>query len=235
MPHDRTGASTSRSGASARVDTSKRTWSLPLPGAAVRHRVGTVLAGRGHQVLDDHRPRQRRDQRVAALVERVGLEHRHAVVAGELVAGVDHDGLDRAGAQRPLAHDVPVVARLADVDGQGDDLDAHVVDHPAHGHRRVEAAAVGQHHSLRHWSASFSLLGDRGGQRPASSARVVGHGRTARCPRPRPRRGCRRRRPCRARRAGRTGRAPRRPRGPTREGCAARPGWPSGPPRPPTR
>ncbi len=30
-PHTRTGASTSRSGASARTDTSKRTWSLPLP------------------------------------------------------------------------------------------------------------------------------------------------------------------------------------------------------------
>src|ERR671922_310711 len=31
MPHERTGAITSRSGASARVETSKRTWSLPLP------------------------------------------------------------------------------------------------------------------------------------------------------------------------------------------------------------
>ena len=31
MPQVRTGAITSRSGASARVDTSKRTWSLPLP------------------------------------------------------------------------------------------------------------------------------------------------------------------------------------------------------------
>jgi hypothetical protein len=31
MPQLRTGAITSRSGASARVETSKRTWSLPLP------------------------------------------------------------------------------------------------------------------------------------------------------------------------------------------------------------
>jgi hypothetical protein len=30
-PHTRTGASTSRSGASTRDDTSNRTWSLPLP------------------------------------------------------------------------------------------------------------------------------------------------------------------------------------------------------------
>ena len=30
-PQPRTGATTSRSGASARVDTSKRTWPLPLP------------------------------------------------------------------------------------------------------------------------------------------------------------------------------------------------------------
>ena len=31
IEHERTGAITSRSGASARVDTSKRTWSLPFP------------------------------------------------------------------------------------------------------------------------------------------------------------------------------------------------------------
>src|SRR5207248_8014438 len=31
IPHERTGAIVSRSGASARVDTSKRTWSLPFP------------------------------------------------------------------------------------------------------------------------------------------------------------------------------------------------------------
>jgi hypothetical protein len=123
---------------------------VALAGTAVGDGVRRVLAGGRHQVLDDHRPGQRRDQRVAPLVQRVGLEHRDAVIAGELLAGVDHDGVDRAGAQGALAEDVPVVARLADVDRQGDHLDAHVVGHPPDGHRRVEAAAVGQDHSLRH-------------------------------------------------------------------------------------
>ena len=42
---------------------------------------------------------------------------------GELLAAVDDDRLDRAGGQRPLA-DRLAVAALADVGGQGDDLDA---------------------------------------------------------------------------------------------------------------
>ena len=49
---------------------------VALAGAAVGDRVGAVGPRRGHEVLHDHRPRQRRHQRVAALVERVRLRAR---------------------------------------------------------------------------------------------------------------------------------------------------------------
>ena len=118
-------------------------------------------------------PRQRGDERVLALVAGIGLQGRHAELLGHLRAGVDHHGLDRAGGQGPGADGIPVLAaplgRLADVDRDGDHLDALVLDQPAHGHRRIEASAVGQHHSLSHGqslpcSSSFSIssLGDAG-------------------------------------------------------------------------
>ena len=81
---------------------------VALAGAAVGDGVGAVLAGRRDEVLHDDRPRQRRHQRVAALVQRVGLQRGGEEVVGELLAGVDDDRLDRAGGERPLAHGVPV-------------------------------------------------------------------------------------------------------------------------------
>ena len=191
MPHSRTGAMISRSGASARVDTSKRTWSLPLPvqpwatasASWVRAAATRCLTMTGRDSADT--------KRVSPLVHGVGLERGDAEVAGELLPGVDHDGVDGTGGQRPLAHGVEVAA-LADVAGHGDDLGVELLDHPADGHRGVEASAVGEHHSLLH-GEPFGL-------------RVVLTGRPARpvagrawprrsSPRP-PRAWCRRRPPC---------------------------------------
>ena len=101
MPHVAHRGEISRSGASARVDDLEAHLVVALAGAAVGDGVGAVLAGRGDQVLDDHRPRQRRHQRVPALVEGVGPERRAAEVAGELLAAVDDDGLDGAGGRAP--------------------------------------------------------------------------------------------------------------------------------------
>ena len=138
---------------------------VALARAAVGHGGRPVATGLGHQVAHDHRTRQRGDERVLALVARVGLQGGHAELLGHLVAGVDHDGLDRAGGQRPGADGVPVLAaavgRLTDVDGDGDHLDTLVLDQPAHGHRRVETSAVGQYHPLRHvQSSSFPFQCD---------------------------------------------------------------------------
>ena len=154
-PQPRAGAMVSRSGARARVDTSKRTWSLPLPvqpwatasapcwrAAATRC---LTMTGRDSDEISGYLPSY------LALACRAG---RHEV-AGELLPAVDDDRLDRAGGQGPAADGVPVAA-LADVGGHGDHLDAELLDHPAHRHRRVQPAAVGQHHSLRHVSSPLS-------------------------------------------------------------------------------
>ena len=129
---------------------------VALAGAAVGHRVGPVAAGHLDQVAHDDRARQGRHQRVAVLVEGVGPQGRAHEVAGELLAAVDHDGVDGPGGQRPGLQGLPVAA-LADVAGHGDDLDAQLLDHPAHGDGRVEAAAVGQHDSLRHGTPRITV------------------------------------------------------------------------------
>ena len=49
---------------------------VALAGAAVRDGVGAELAGREHEVRGDDRARQRGDERVLALVERVGVDRR---------------------------------------------------------------------------------------------------------------------------------------------------------------
>ena len=87
---------------------------VALAGAAVRDGVGTVAAGHLDQVPDDDRARQRGHQRVAVLVEGVGLEGRRDEVAGELVAAVDHDGVDSPGTQGPGLQSLPVAALTDD-------------------------------------------------------------------------------------------------------------------------
>ena len=98
------------------MPTSKRTWSLPLPVQPWATVVAPNSRAACDQVLDDHRPGQRGHQRVAVHVERVGLQRGQAVVVGELVARVGHDGLDRAAGERALADGLHVLAALPDVD-----------------------------------------------------------------------------------------------------------------------
>src|SRR5690625_1954988 len=121
---------------------------VALAGAAVGHGGGAELAGGAHEVLDDHRAGQRRDHRVAVLVEGVGLEGGHAVLGGVLVAGVGAVGLHGPAVQGTLADDVEVLASLADVDGDGDDLRAGLLADPADGHRGVQPAGVGEDDAL---------------------------------------------------------------------------------------
>ena len=97
---------------------------VALAGAAVRDGVGPMRTRGGHEVLDDERSRQRRDQRVAVHVERVGAYRRADEVAGELLPGIDDDRLDGAAGERALADRFEVLAALPDVDGDGDDLGA---------------------------------------------------------------------------------------------------------------
>ena len=219
------------------VDTSKRTWSLPLPvqpwatASAPKRRAASTrcltMTGRDSDETSGYLPSYR------ALARRAG---RHEV-AGELLAAVDHHRLDRPGGQRPRRARASQSPPWPTSDGHGDHLDAQLLDHPAHGHRRVEAAAVGQDHSLRHGQIVSSLL--VGSLRDVGQAGQVGA--AARPPRRRRRRSATTTmrvsspatvprmsgRPARSRaEADHVGRA--------RAGCAARPGWRRRPPRRPS-
>ena len=108
-------------------------------------------------MLDDQRAGQRGDQRVAVHVEGVGPQGGQAVPVGELVAGVGHGGLDRAAGQGPLADGLQVLAALADVDRDGDDLGAGLLGDPADRDRGVQTAGVRQHDALAHRVSSSSL------------------------------------------------------------------------------
>ena len=127
---------------------------VPLARAAVGHGVGVVAPGLGHQMADDDRPGQGRDQRILPLVLGVGDQRGHAEVLGHLAPGVDHGGLDGPGGQCPLPDGVPVrlvgVRVLAHVDGDGDDLCALVLDEPTDGYGRIQPSAVSQDHSFCH-------------------------------------------------------------------------------------
>ena len=89
---------------------------VALAGAAVATTVAPCLRAAATRCLTIIGPGQRRDQRVAVHVERVGLQRGQAVLVGELVAGVDDLGLDGAAGQGALADDLEVLAALADVD-----------------------------------------------------------------------------------------------------------------------
>ena len=159
---------TLRSGASAPRPTSKRTWSLPLPVQPCETIVPPCLRGRGHQVLDDQRPGQRGHQRVAVHVEGVGAQRRQAEVGGELLAGVDHLGLDGAAVQGPLADDVHVLAALADVDGDRDHLGAGLLGQVRDGDGGVQASGEREDDPLGHGVVLPSTCVFRGGPSAAS-------------------------------------------------------------------
>ena len=72
-------------------------------------------------------PAHRREQRVLVLVERVGLERLGEELLDVLLAHVLDDRLDRADAERLLAHELEVLALLAHVDRERDDVEVVVL------------------------------------------------------------------------------------------------------------
>ena len=110
----------------------------------MRDDAAAVLAGGRDQMLDDQRPADRGHQRVAVHVQRVVQDGGQAVALGELVAGIDDDGLDRAAVQRPLAHHLHVLAALAEVNRHRHDLTAGLLAYPADRHRGVQTAGIRQ-------------------------------------------------------------------------------------------
>ena len=70
------------------------------------------------------------------------------VLARELLARVDDVALERAEAQGLVFDHRVVLAGLAEVDGQADDLGGVLVLDPLQHHARVEAAGVEQQHAV---------------------------------------------------------------------------------------
>ena len=117
---------------------------VALAGAAVGDRVAPGLTRVLDGELRDQRPPERGEQRIARAVDRVRLDRREHVLAGELLAGVDDVALERAELMRLAADHLVVLAGLAEVDRQRDDLGRVLVLDPLQHHARVEPAAVEQ-------------------------------------------------------------------------------------------
>ncbi len=131
---------------------------VALAGAAVGDRVAAGRAGDVDGELGDQRAPERGEQRVAAAVQRVGLDRRQHEVAGELLARVDRVALDGADLARLVLDGLVVLPGLAEVDGQRDHLGLVLVGDPLQHDARIEAAGVQQQHA-----SDLALLGEIGG------------------------------------------------------------------------
>ena len=117
---------------------------VALARAAVHDCLGTSRVRDLRHGLRDHRPRERGDERVLALVQRVRRDRARALLVGELVLAVDEEHL--AGARSLAARDrLLEVELLAHVDEHGDDLveAVRVLLEPGDDAARVETARVG--------------------------------------------------------------------------------------------
>ena len=105
--------------------------------------------------LRDHRPRERRDERVLALVERVRDDRLRALLVGERVLAVDEEDVVGAGGLRARDR-LLEVELLADVDEHGDDLveAVPVLLQPGEDAARVEPARVGDDGGAAHAAPS---------------------------------------------------------------------------------
>ena len=127
---------------------------VALAGAAVDDCVGPEVVRDGGHSLGDHRAGERGDQRVLALVERVGLQGFGHLDSGEFLPQVGDDDVVRPGGatarHRGLDLDL-----LADVDEHRDDLvEAVVLLEPGDRAARVEPAGEGQDRDLAHAAPS---------------------------------------------------------------------------------
>ena len=120
---------------------------VALAGGAVGHRIRAGLAGDLDLALGYERPRDRGAEQIDALIEGIGAEHRHHVVADEFLAqildedflGAHHLGLG------PCRLDL---LALAEIGGERHDLAAIFLLQPAQDDRGVETSRIGQHHLL---------------------------------------------------------------------------------------
>src|SRR5262249_38654160 len=129
---------------------------------AVRDGVGALGARDLGLALGDQRTRDGRAEKVLALVDGAGAEHRKDEVAHELLAQILDDALHRAGGARPGVETVELLGLAA-------------VDEPAQDDRRVEAAGVGEHdaaHGGAHDTVALLAHGTGANQKAGRARRV---------------------------------------------------------------
>ena len=131
---------------------------VALAGAAVRDVLGLMSVRLDDEVLDDDRPRHRREKRILVLVQRVGPERLGEELLDVLLAHVLDDGLDGPDRQRLLAHELEVLSLLANVDGKRDDVDVVVLLEPLDGHRGVQTARIREYYLVPSHESSFRVV-----------------------------------------------------------------------------
>ena len=110
--------------------------------------VGTELMGGAHQMLGDKRTGDGGDQRVHALVHRIGLEGLHAVFVRELVAGVDDIRFDGTARQCAFLDGFEAFATLTDIEGDRHDILAGAFLQIRNGDGGIETTGVRQNKTI---------------------------------------------------------------------------------------
>ena len=121
---------------------------VALARAAVRDVGGAGLVRDLDELLDDHRARQRREERVGVLVERVGRDRLGQDLLGVLLAHVERLGVDGSHVERLLLDPREVLGVLPHVAANRDDVEVLLGLQPLDHDRGVEAAGVGENDLL---------------------------------------------------------------------------------------
>ncbi len=120
---------------------------VALAGATVGDRVAAGATRVVNRELGDQRTSERGEQRVAASVERVGLDRRGHIAARELLARIHHVTVERAEHTGLSLDDPVVLARLTEVHGEADHLRFVLVLYPLEHDARVETARIQKQHT----------------------------------------------------------------------------------------
>ena len=115
---------------------------IALSGATMGDVGAAKFLGCFHEVLDNERARNCRNQGILLHVHAVRFDGRQAVFVGEFVLGVDHDGFDCTTVEGTLANALHVLAALTKVKRHGDNLTARHLGEVWDGDGGVKATGI---------------------------------------------------------------------------------------------